>query len=251
MRPHSTTASRAILMPAKPPLPAAAASTWLVDPHVLTWRFGNELIAYHLTTGRPYRLPGLPVQVREFLEIGGELRVPAPGGAARAPQDAPDLGGLLESLEQEQLVVRVGEGAKSASPQDKEGDLFLIIAADKAGPREVGPRETPAAVLSVGTVLQRAPRVTVELVGNRTRVSPGESQGPPISGGAFALRLLDAFERPRTVQEVIRVLQGRVREVQGWVGLIEALVRFYEGGVLGVVRQNVSTEHGAPTGQGH
>lgn len=223
-------------MPLEPPPqpPAATSTIWRADPSVLTARFGNDLAAYHLRTGRSYRLPGLPERIRELLETGCELDVAAaapngdqPGGGERGQ---PELEGLMEMLEREQLIVRASEAARGGARRGDHSELFLVISADRAG--EGDHRDAPQPALRAGTVLQRAPRVVVELTGGRTRVSLGGHQEQAVNGGAYALRLLDAFERPRTVHEVIRVLQGRLREVQGWIGLIEALVRLFEGGVL-------------------
>src|SRR5690606_985497 len=141
-----------------PPEPMAATSTiWRADPSVLTARFGNDLAAYHLRTGRSYRLPGLPERIRELLETGCELdvatpNVDQPGGSERGQ---PELEGLIEMLEREQLIVRASEATRGGARRGDHSELFLVIPADRTGDGDY--RDAPQPALWAGTVLQRAP----------------------------------------------------------------------------------------------
>src|SRR5690606_21522864 len=143
----------------------------------------------------------------------------------------------LEMLEREQLIGRVEELRGEEAEKDERGDLVLVIGSEGEGSNASPLRGGSASALHAGSVLQRVPRVVVELRSGRAHVAPADRRGLVFSGGAHALRLLDAFERPRTVQEVVRVLQRRVRRSEGWISLVEALVRLFEGGVLREVKR--------------
>src|SRR5690606_23168153 len=125
-------------MSSSPPSPRSyvPAETWRVDPGVLTWRGGKELVAYHLRTGRSYRLPSLPAWVRELLELGVALEVaaaaPLSAGGSDEHRDF-EYPQLLEMLEREQLIGRVEELRGEEAEKDERGDLVLVIGSEGEG----------------------------------------------------------------------------------------------------------------------
>jgi hypothetical protein len=199
-------------------------------------------------------LPDLPPRIRELLEMGVTLEVASAGRSSSKPigyastlTPGPELHALLDMLGQEQLIRREEGKASGAPDKGDGGDLVMLIPAGKS--RRVGAKSDSSELgaLSAATVLRRAPRVVVDLAAGRAVVSTGSARG--VDGGPRALQLLHAFESPRTVQEVIRVLQGRVGEVRGWIDLLEALVRLYEAGVLRSVKKEERPYRGVQASQ--
>ncbi|MDX1418891.1 MAG: hypothetical protein R3181_02895 [Rubricoccaceae bacterium] len=225
-----------------PSRPSAAADTWRADPSVLSCRFGYELIAYHLRTKRSYRLPSLPARVQELIERGGAIDIDASRPAWPGPADEGrqvGLDELLAMLEREQLVFRA-EGENEGRARRSEPAAVAQVGHSVEGPTLPGRGDVLSASLYVNTVLQRAKKVDVTIQGGQIRLALASNPDRMINGGTHALRLLDVFARPRTIQEVVRVVQRRVQEAHGWIELIESLLRLYDGGILEVVPQGLN-----------
>ena len=89
------------------------------DASVIFERFGDEVVAIHLGTGRYYSLPGAAGDA--FLLLAGNSTVPEIAEALSAKYDAPvqvitsDLGDFLQQLKDESLIVNRTGG-------DRKGD---------------------------------------------------------------------------------------------------------------------------------
>jgi len=89
------------------------------------------------------------------------------------------------------------------------------------------------------TVLQRVPDVKIHIDSNNNVKIYFE--GKVIYCGPHGLAILDAFQHPTPLNEVLPKLKTRIRGTQDWMDLMTTIVHLYEAEVLRDEKQNKPT----------
>jgi protein arginine N-methyltransferase 1 len=88
----------------------------------------------------------------------------------------------------------------------------------------------PLMALKPETVLQRVPELKITLLSNNHVLV--ELPGRVLDYGYYALRILDAFYQPATMQAVVETFKGQTSGVHDWIEFTSTLVQLYNSGVL-------------------
>jgi protein arginine N-methyltransferase 1 len=78
--------------------------------------------------------------------------------------------------------------------------------------------------------LRRALNITVKVCGDN--VVWVRAQGLWVQMGMHGLALLDLLQRPRTLKEIIRLLEGRMKGVQDWMDVTSSVQNLWEADIL-------------------